>query len=304
VGSGRIFKALFVSLVAVSSTVACGGTSVKRGDPDDAGGTGGTGTGAGATGGSSKGGSGGSSKGGTGGTTGGTGATSGTGTTGGANATGGNGCFEAPCIPVECPDGKLIPRECACPFCSCEDVACTSADCPAGQVPTRLPGACCDSCVDAPPLPGCSSVMCLVERECGPDRVWERPVGACCAGCVPTEPTACPEILCSPIECPRGYVAGDGSNGCCSECVPDPDFCETDYDCLIAKNLTDCCACDQAVSVRRYDEDLCLSARRLTRPIPAECAAPADCDSDCSCGTFFDAACVNNTCAPLELGLQ
>jgi hypothetical protein len=94
-------------------------------------------------------------------------------------------------------------------------------------------------------------------------------------------PPACPEIACNPdLECPLGYTAGDGSNGCCFECVPDPLYCEADSDCIVATRPRGCCFCPDVISSRLHDEDPCwLTADDLA---PSECLGDVACDVACA----------------------
>ncbi len=303
-------RALGVRILALTAlgaafTVACGGTSVRH-EPGSSAGTSAAGTGAdggsggkgsGAVGGSSAGGTG--AKGGTAGKSGssGKGGSSGSAGSNGTGATGGG--VRPPCLPVACPDGQFIePSDCGCPVCSCEDVGCSTQDCPAGQIAVRPDGACCDVCVDEEPQPGCEAVTCEPEAACPSGQSYERPPGACCAACVWTEPPSCLEIACPPLlACPRGYVQGNGYKDCCYQCVPDPDYCESDADCLFATQPGRCCSCAEAISQRHYDEDPCYSSVKEPRPVPEQCITPTCVDSVCPCSPPPNApACAGNHC--------
>jgi hypothetical protein len=173
------------------TAAGCGGTSKRSVD-----GTGDDG-GAGATGGTSGG-------------TSGSGAKAG----GGTGAIGAAGCVQVPCVNIlpECPDGNIVVPTCGCATCSCEGLTCTTPDCPAGEVPGRLPGACCDSC------------------------------------------------------------------------IPDPNTCDISQDCVIGKNVKNCCPCPEAISRLKAADDVCWEVQNEPpHPVPSSCYPEACPAVECVC---------------------
>jgi hypothetical protein len=283
-----------VALAAVS-VASCGGSSVRKGGPDD-GGEAGT-DGSGATGGNA-------ARGGNGtGASGGNGATGATGTGGGTsaggsagNSTGGRDCVPLPCPYPACPDGIIVQDDpCGCPRCDCSSVTCPTLDCPPQRV-TREFGACCASCAKAP---SCDGVACEDRPSggCGEAASWQQKPGACCSQCLGHEPVGCPEIACSPQTCAPGYVQGDLVGGCCFQCSPDPWFCRGDSDCMIAERPATCCECAGAISIRMYEEDRCWFDPRAPRELPPECNPGTMCGRVCEpCSIPEKARCIDNRC--------
>ncbi|HEY3495857.1 MAG TPA: hypothetical protein VGK73_14265 [Polyangiaceae bacterium] len=211
-----------------------------------------------------------------------------------AGTSGVAGCAAQPCPEPICPDGVLVSEPCGCTHCSCENVDCSYEECPTGFVPARPEGACCDVCVA---INGCDGVLCEPPVECAPGYLWQRPPGACCGACRPAEGTfGCDDIACPDLECSLGYTVGNPSNGgCCYECVPDPLYCVTNDDCMIATKRVGCCFCPEVISRRLYQEDLCWEAGDGRFP-PFECGFTA-CDVACApCPDTGEPWCIENQC--------
>jgi hypothetical protein len=263
---------------------------VRKGAPDDGGEAGNDGSGgSGARGGNGTGASGGS------GGTDATGAVGGTSAGGSAGSSGaGSACKLPPCPYPACPDGMIVtPDKCSCPRCDCGSVTCPTLNCPPERI-TREFGACCDSCARAP---SCDDVACggRPSSGCSESASWHHRPGACCGQC--EWQGGCPEIACSPHVCPRGYVQGDLVNGCCSQCLPDPWFCEIDSDCMIAERPATCCECSGAISIRMYEEDRCWFDPRAPRALPPECDPGTMCGRACEpCPIPDKARCLDNRC--------
>lgn len=192
-----------------------------------------------------------------------------------ANAgAGGTGVMD--CSAVTCPLPKCsstsepvtLLDEC-CPRCvgidpSCAEVACTNPQCPQGFEPAREPGACCDTCRATPFARGpvCGPITCLVASSCA-----------------------------------RGYTEAAVEWSCCPLCVPDPNFCRDNNDCVLAEATNECCPCPTSISTRRFLQVSCLSV--MGKPVqPAEsCASPSACDVACAeCQTGNWPICSNGTC--------
>lgn len=193
--------------------------------------------------------------------------------------TGGTGtvCAAVDCsIPICPPDSTLVTfdGQC-CPSCkvidpSCGKISCLTVNCPSGFVVRREPGACCDTCVAAPgaPYPGCEAV------DCGP-----------------------------PTTCPLGYYPGFPDWSCCGACEADPNYCESNDDCVIATKDTGCCSCPASISKRLYADDPCYSSPDIPRPLPAYCEPEYVCNG-VSCGAcqyFGLSICQNHTCGKAVL---
>ena len=194
-----------------------------------------------------------------------------------AGATGVGGCVQAPCINIglSCPDGNIVTPPCGCPECSCEGVECGSRDCEPWQVVTHLPGACCDSCETPPPPPECAGAPCIAPLGCEVGFELTREPGACCNSCRLMDRRGCCELGCPPAGCPPGYAP----DPCLGGCVPDPNWCKSSADCVLAVDVSLCCACPEAASARRMAENPCLVPPGSTLPIPAGCDNHALCDS-------------------------
>lgn len=213
-------------------------------------------------------------------------------TTTGSSTTDPN-CAGLICAGGECPDGRweTPPGRC-CPVCTCEGVVCEEPVCPSGQTLTP-PDHCCPQCVDLL----CSGVVCQGPSDCGDGRTYSRPDGACCAGCMPLEPALCPELGCPDDTCPKGYVSGDAVGGCCTECLPDPLYCEVSDDCVAADRPRECCGCPEIISKRALDDDACWSPSSDPRPIPDACYPDVTCDAVCgACPPTGVPVCVDNRC--------
>lgn len=161
------------------------------------------------------------------------------------------------------------------------------------------PGHCCPQCVDLL----CAGVVCEEPEDCGGERTYTRPDGACCAGCMPDEPATCPDIECPPdVTCPLGYVQGTLLDGCCSECLPDPLYCQTRDDCVRVDRPRACCGCPEVISVRALDDDPCWRPVEASRPFPDECYPDAYCDVLCGeCPEWGTLECISNRCVDLQL---
>src|SRR6188768_702499 len=129
----------------------------------------------------------------------------------------------------------------------------------------------------------------LPELACRKGYEVALPPGACCYDCSPTQEPfdtvtcaeACPE---APPTCQAGYHAAARPDGCCLECVVDQDYCNSDVDCVLAKRPANCCACVEAVSVRRLDADDCYTGISPARTTPDDCPPDNNCELvDCFC---------------------
>ncbi|MES1184297.1 MAG: hypothetical protein ABUL60_10805 [Myxococcales bacterium] len=114
------------------------------------------------------------------------------------------------------------------------------------------------------------------------------PAGACCYDCVrneePLEPITCEACPDTPPSCANGYRAVTRPGACCPECVADPDYCNADADCVLAKRPANCCACVVAVSTRRLDADDCYTGVSDARATPDGCQPDFVCAVvDCAC---------------------
>lgn len=273
----RVFTVFTVAL-----SVACGGaTELNSGDGNGSGGTGGHG--------------GASSVATSGRVTSVTSATSACTASATASNTTGSNCEGFECGGTPCPDGRLEtrPGEC-CPVCVC-DVACAPVSCPNGRLETPR-GYCCPRCIETL----CEGVTCDAPIDCGDGRTFTRPDGACCSGCIPDAPNT---VGCVAIECPQenrcaaGFIRGDLLGGCCYECLPDPLYCDSDDDCVLANRPRSCCGCPEVISTRALDDDACWYSVLDPRPVPEECFLDAACDAACApCPDPGVTACVNNRC--------
>lgn len=187
---------------------------------------------------------------------------------------------------------------------NCEAVDCAAVDCSDDYVSVLAPGACCPTC--QPKLGGCENVTCEPVKDCGPGYAFTQPAGACCAGCFPSGTgTACTDIACLDPKCPLGYVPGEIYGGCCYDCVPDPLFCETPDDCVLADKPRSCCGCPEAITLRQYQAEPCWSASSEPRMIPQSCYPQAICDAICGpCEDAGAATCIDHRCTTRGLGLK
>lgn len=99
-----------------------------------------------------------------------------------------------------------------------------------------------------------------------------------------------------PPSCPYGYRAAPVPGACCLECVVD----QNDAQCVLAKRPANCCACVEAVSMRRLDGDECYTGVSVARATPDSCPAKNDCELvDCACPAEMptSAVCVDSHCA-------
>lgn len=271
-----------LSLLLLALTVGCGGATARDGDGSGSGGGSSSSSGEANTNKSSSGDS--------------TVSTSGSATS--TTSTGPESCI---CLPLECNDGRAVapPGGCCATTCTCEGVACTPPVCPSGETVTP-PGHCCPQCVDLL----CSGVLCEEPTDCGGERTYTRPDGACCAGCMPDEPASCPDIECAAgFTCPLGYVQGTFLGGCCSECLPDPLYCQTRGDCVRADHPIDgCCRCAEVISRRTLQDDPCWRLVETSHALPDECYPIDDCNLECdACPEWGLVECVNNRCVDLPV---
>jgi hypothetical protein len=191
-----------------------------------------------------------------------------------AGATGaGVDCSTVACNLVGCPPNSTLVTlvgQC-CPSCqaidsSCASVSCLSVNCPSGFVPRREPGACCDTCAA---LPGAGYPTC--GGTCGPVSL--------------------------PTTCPIGYHYTYPDWSCCGTCEPDPNYCESANDCMLATKDSGCCSCSTSISNRLYADDPCYSSPNAPRPVPAYCTPQYHCDMACApCGSGLIPSCSNNVC--------
>lgn len=107
----------------------------------------------------------------------------------------------------------------------------------------------------------------------------------------------CAPVACT-LACEFGFVRGpDGCELC--ECAPEPDAsCTDDSDCVLARNVTGCCGCEQAHPRTRVDSETCLVERGEAPvagclPDPEVCAV-IDC---AACEPVVRALCDGGTCA-------
>lgn len=146
---------------------------------------------------------------------------------------------------------------------------------------------------------GCDGAECGPPIECELGSSWQRLPGACCGACLRDPgPIGCLDIACLELDCVPGYTAGNPSNGgCCYECVPDPLYCVTNDDCLIAiKESEGCCPCPQVISRRLYEEDLCWSGP-TDRISPIGCGFTACGDVSCEpCPDTGEPWCIDHHC--------
>jgi hypothetical protein len=111
---------------------------------------------------------------------------------------------------------------------------------------------------------------------------------------------SCIELACPEPNCPAGYVPGDALGGCCHDCVPDPLYCASDADCVVADRPRGCCGCAEAISVRALDDDPCWFTLDNPRQIPEDCYPEAYCDAVCgACLEISGPACIDNRCTTL-----
>ncbi len=126
--------------------------------------------------------------------------------------------------------------------------------------------------------------------------------GTCCMGCVRnSEPIAmepCPQDVCEPRECAFSFILGAAEGQCCPICLADPNYCQTDADCVIAQPAGECCNCPRAISTRLYEADACWSKPGEQRD-PAVSCPSVDCSlAFCaSCEQpILHPTCTNHTC--------
>jgi hypothetical protein len=222
----------------------------------------------------------------------------------GTSSTGGD-CANVLCARLAAPplcEGELViqPGQC-CPTCSCDAIDCAYPVCEDGAEPVVEPGRCCPTC--PPPQPSCAAVQCQPVMDCGPSHMLAKPPGACCEGCIPTMPggVSCTLLPCPDGNpCPAGYVRGDVLGGCCNDCLPDPLYCSSAADCVVADKPRSCCGCPEPISIRQYNDDPCWSAPDSPRPIPEECFPDAMCGAVCgACPPAGQASCFENRCTVL-----
>jgi hypothetical protein len=196
----------------------------------------------------------------------------------------------------------------------CSTIACPASNCAPGYTEATFDGDCCPSCVANDP--SCANVICATNLNCPSTTVVRRQPGACCDTCVllPSAPYAsCETVDCAPpASCPLGFVSKWASWSCCNPCQPDPNFCETDSDCIWAWDTSQCCGCAESISRRRFNQDYCYSNETSQRPVPASCApkyqaGPGGPSYDCSmvscsaCPAAQGVVCSSHTCTALAL---
>lgn len=108
---------------------------------------------------------------------------------------------------------------------------------------------------------------------------------------------SCSPVTCA-LACEFGFLRGaDGCELC--ECAPAPDeSCVADSDCVLARDVTGCCGCEQAHARRRTDSETCLVERGGAAPAGClpdpELCAVVDC---AACEPVVRAFCDAGTCA-------
>jgi hypothetical protein len=185
---------------------------------------------------------------------------------------------------------------------NCFNVDCAYPVCDDGQMPITPAGQCCPICPPTPPT--CLGVSCEPVMACPMGYEQKRLPGACCEGCYATPGgVGCVDIACPPNNCPLGYVPGSVYGGCCYDCVPDPLFCDSITDCVIADRPRPCCGCPEAITTREYAQDACWSAVDMPRMIPQECYPQFTCDAVCgACPPPGKALCAEHRC--IQMGLK
>ena len=184
----------------------------------------------------------------------------------------------------------------------CTLVDCSAQQCPAGYESVTLAGSCCPTCVLQ--ASACNSVTCLVPN-CPSGYTVGREPGACCDTCsasATATPPNCEAVDCgTPVSCALGYVVTNTPWTCCPSCAPDPNYCETDADCVVATRYGQCCTCPTSISTRRYTEDSCYYAASSPRLLPTACGSQVACAVTCGACTTADAAkCLNHTCTSID----
>lgn len=89
----------------------------------------------------------------------------------------------------------------------------------------------------------------------------------------------------------------DDDDGPGVEPTPDPYACNTDGDCFIGMDYSDCCNCPAAYSRAAAEQNQCIRPLESSY-IPEECI-PEDCEVDCSCAVpdgAWSAACEEGMC--------
>ncbi len=180
----------------------------------------------------------------------------------------------------------------------CRTVDCEFPVCADGYTSVTLSGYCCPSCIANEPA--CQSVICATPY-CPNGYTVGREPGACCDTCIATatatKPNCTADKCSTPTSCSPGYVVTNTPWTCCPTCAPDPNYCETDSDCILAKDAG-CCSCTVSISTRRYAADPCYSVVGSPRVVPASCAPQSNCDMPCyACAPNNYPVCTNQTCS-------
>ncbi len=158
-----------------------------------------------------------------------------------------------------------------------------------------------DGCPVCAWIPSCAGVACRYgdtfgipepfppKLQCHPGFTTGMRPGACCYDCVRTDeplepPETCAPCSETPLTCAIGYRAITVEGACCPKCQADPNYCNTDDDCLLARRPANCCACPTSISKRLLDADACYTPLDPVRATPPDCPTDLDCSViDCAC---------------------